>query len=363
MRCRFCRSTHGQVVVDLGDQPASEKFPPVDAPGPDARFPLRLWMCRDCGLAQLADDVDAPEDPQGTQPDALTRQAEDAVEHLAAAGLLPAGGTVREFPSPHGGTWLPLLAEHGLIPVGQGARADVVVDCCFGIMHDADQRAAFAERVAAMRPGGLLLVQFASLAGMIERREWNAVRHGHHAYYSLPAVRAILAAFGLCAATARRFPLYGGTVLVAARRAAVPDAAVDELTAAEVAAGVLDPAAVGHLQAAMTAGSGRLTGWLHRERAAGRRVYGYSAASRAVALLNRAGVDRELLAAVADASRAKRGTRMTGTDIPVIPVGDLVAARPDAVLLFVPDLLDEVRAAVPEVEAAGGRWVTASELT
>jgi hypothetical protein len=33
------------------------------------------------------------------------------------------------------------------------------------------------------------------------------------------------------------------------------------------------------------------------------------------------------------------------------------------VLLFVPDLLEEVRAAYPQVEESGGRWVVADALT
>ena len=40
----------------------------------------------------------------------------------------------------------------------------------------------------------------------------------------------------------------------------------------------------------------------------------------------------------------------------------LAEGRPDAVPLFVPDLLAEVRDAYPEVETAGGRWVDAETL-
>ena len=36
---------------------------------------------------------------------------------------------------------------------------------------------------------------------------------------------------------------------------------------------------------------------------------------------------------------------------------ELVESRPDKVLLFVPDLLNEVRQALPEIELNGGRWV------
>ena len=86
-------------------------------------------------------------------------------------------------------------------------------------------------------------------------------------------------------------------------------------------------------------------------------MLGYGAASRAVALLCLAELNRGLLPAVVDASPAKAGSRMPGTDIPVVGPAELAASRPDAVLLFVPDLMAEVRSAYPEVEAAGGRWV------
>ncbi len=90
------------------------------------------------------------------------------------------------------------------------------------------------------------------------------------------------------------------------------------------------------------------------QRAAGRSVLGYGAASRAVALLCGAGVDRWLLPAIADTSPAKHGLRMPGTDIPIIGPAELAAHPPHAVLLFVPDLLTEVRTSFPEVEDSGG---------
>ena len=42
---------------------------------------------------------------------------------------------------------------------------------------------------------------------------------------------------------------------------------------------------------------------------------------------------------------------------PIVSPADLVERRPDKVLLFVPDLLNEVRQALPEIELNGGRWV------
>ena len=363
-RCRACRGSAGDLVLDLGDQPACDYFPRLDDPGPDAVYPLQMWLCSSCGLAQLLADPTVPEEPKGTEPAALVAQAVDAVNRVDRAGLLPEKGVVAEYGSPHGGSWLGLLADRGLVPAGSG-QADVIVDC-FGFMHAADQQRALAERTARVAPSGVLLLQYHALSAIIRQRQWNALRHGHFAYYSTTALAAMLATVGFSPRTAWQFDLYGGTVLLAASRDDEgingPDNAIQSLLADDTSVGVRDPGTFVRLQREVHAHAIDLHDWLLAERSAGNSVLGYGAASRAVALLCHAQVDRELLPAVVDASPAKQGLRMPGTDIPVAAPGQLVASKPDSVLLFVPDLLAEVRDAYPEVESAGGRWVDAETL-
>jgi hypothetical protein len=325
-----------------------------------------MWLCSRCGLAQLAADPTVPEEPTGTEPAALVAQARDAVRLVAEAGLLPEGGVVAEYSSPHGGSWLGLLADRGLKPVHDDEPADVVVDC-FGMMHAADQAAAVAERAARLSSGGTLLLQYHSLAAIISGGQWNALRHGHYAYYSTTALVTMLAAAGFRATAAWTFDLYGGTILLAARpgdgggdRA---DESVRSVLTEESRIGVRNPAVLSDLQRHARARCAGLREWLCTERQAGHRVLGYGAASRSVALLCRAGIDTSLLPAIADASSAKQGLRMPATDIPIVSPAALATDRPDAVLLLLADLLAEVRDRYPEVEAAGGRWVVADELS
>jgi SAM-dependent methyltransferase len=365
--CRACRGHAGHLVLDLGEQPACDYFPRYDDPGPDPVYPLQMWLCSSCGLAQLLTDPTVPEEPKGAEPAALVRQAEDAVNRVGAAGLLPVGARVAEYGSPHGGSWLGLLAGRGLIPVDGMASADVILDC-FGLMHAADQAAALAERAARLAPGGVLLLQYHSLDTIIRSGQWNALRHGHYAYYSTTALTGMLAAAGLSPCAGWRFNLYGGTVLLAARRDtggedqfhdARPGYAVRALLAAEARTGVRDPEVLRGLARDVLTRVGNLHDRLAALHAAGKTVLGYSAASRAVALLRAAEVDRDLLPAVADASPAKHGLRMPGTSIPVISPAELTARKPDAVVLFVSDLMEEVRKAYPEIEANGGEWLDA----
>ena len=191
--CRFCRADTGDIVLDLGLQPACEYFPALDDPTVDPVFPLRLWLCSACGLAQLADDADVPEQPEGVEPAALTRQRIDAVATAHAADLLPVGATLAEGATPHGGSWRVALEKLGLRTAAPGVPADVVIDGSFGMMHAADQSSALEALVDRLAPDGVLILQFHSLAAILRERQWNAVRLGHYAYYSAPALQRMLA--------------------------------------------------------------------------------------------------------------------------------------------------------------------------
>src|ERR1700748_1011958 len=113
LACRACGGSAGHLVLDLGRQPACDYFPRADDPGPDPVYPLQMWLCSSCGLAQLLEDPTVPEEPRGAEPAALVAQAADAVARVAAAGLLPAGRRVAEYGSPHGGPRLGLAGGRG----------------------------------------------------------------------------------------------------------------------------------------------------------------------------------------------------------------------------------------------------------
>ena len=363
--CRWCAGSSGHLVLDLGDQPACDSFPAFRGQDLDPTYPLQMWLCATCGLAQLVGEPVAAEEPLGSEPEALVAQSADAVERLATAGDLAGRSRVAEFPSPHGGSWLGLLAARGLESVTDGGTADLVIDS-FGMMHAPDQASALAERVARVAPGGTLLLQYHPLETIMRLGQWNALRHGHFAYYSTTALVGMLEASGFSPQKATRFELYGGTILLESCRESDARAETDDsviaLLADDAHTGVRDPAAVKCLEDQAQSHAQGLRSWLVAQQNEGKSVIGYGAASRSVALLCKAKVDRGLLPAVVDRSTGKHGLRMPGTDIPIESPTRLAAGGPHDVLLFVPDLLAEVRREFPEVEDSGGRWVDAEVL-
>ncbi len=360
-RDRWSGLPGGAVVLDLGLQPPADLFPLPGDPLPDPEHRLRMVLSTRSGLAQLETDPTTPDEPRDVEPAALVAQAAAAVDQAAAAGFVRPGARVLEYTSPHGGSWAGLLARHGAVVVDDGP-ADLVVDS-FGMMHSPDQHAALTGRRDRLADEGVLLLQFHTIAAIVRTGMWNALRHGHFAYYSTPVLVGMAREVGLVAVGCWHYPLYGGTVLLAlARRGSAVAAAgqhpdVTATVERELAEGVTTPRRVASLGSAVEESVAAIGDFLGAATAAGLRVAGYGAASRTSALLRRAHVTRDQVVAVADASVAKHGRSMPGNRIPIVSPADLVAMRPDRVLLFVPDLLAEVRAALPEIEAGGGRWV------
>ena len=357
--CRWCASQTGVRVLDAGLQPPSDLHPYPSDPEPDPEYPLVMVMCLQCRLVQLESDPTTPEEPRGLEPKALIEQAEAAVNAAEAEGYVRPGMRVLEYPSPHGGSWVEQLARRSLVEVQQGP-AELLVDI-FGMMHESDQRAALSRRMSQLSSDGILLMQFHTVAAIVRSGFWNALRHGHFAYYSTPVLVRMAAELGLTAVTAWEYPLYGGTILLAlAKTGSIwgkQAANVTSLIDREISEAVLNPNHVASLSVSLATSAAGLAAYVERARSRSETLAGYSAASRTAALIRCSGLTVHDLAAVADAAHGLHGRTLPGSRIPIVSPSELVARKPDKVLLFVPDLLNEVRRALPEVELNGGRWV------
>lgn len=344
-------------VVDLGPQPAADYFPPLSAPGDDPRWPLELWFCRACTLVQLG-----PVEPRLPEP-ALTVESATSLAHAeTSVGDLVrdhpelSGATVVEFASHHGGSWLGHLLAAGCRTVADGERAHLVVDV-HGLAHEPAIGRCMAERVERLAPGGLLMLEFHHLLPLLVENQFDTVRHGHWSYLSLGAVSRLAAPLGLAVASVRQVPLFGGSLQVMLRHTdgddglEVTDSSVKAVLDDEAAAGVDDPDRLAGLHAAAHRSGAALHDYLVAQQDKGRTVLGYGAPSKAPVLLDISRVGPDLLPFTVDAAPGKHGRRIPGAAVPIRPVDDLRAARPDVVLVLTWDIAGEV---ISQLEADGG---------
>jgi hypothetical protein len=132
------------------------------------------------------------------------------------------------------------------------------------------------------------------------------------------------------------------------------DPSVGDLMAEENTAGVADVVRFQSFGRHVAESAAALRHWLRDARDRGQRVVGYGAPSRAVTLLCTAHIGSDLLPFTADLSLEKHGRRMPGCGIPIVSPDELLAARPDVVLVLVWDLLDEVTRQLRAIRSWGG---------
>jgi hypothetical protein len=356
--CRGCGQADLIGVLDLGDQPAADYFPPAAvSPLTDPRWPLELWFCRRCTLIQLGPgDPLLPEPALAVESATSLAHAEVSVVELVRDYPELAGATVAEFDSHHGGSWLQHLVSAGCRPVADHEQADLVVDV-HGLAHEPSVGSCLAERAARLAPGGLMVLEFHHVLPLLLGVQFDTVRHGHWSYLSLGAICRLAEPLGLAVASVRSVPLFGGSLQVMLRHRGPDDLdsadpSVKVTLDEELAAGVDDPARLAGLHTAAHQAGRALRDYLVAQQADGRVVLGYGAPSKAPVLLDISRVGPDLLPFTVDAAPGKHGRRIPGAGVPIRPVDDLRRARPDVVLILTWDIADEV---ISQLEA-GGSW-------
>lgn len=85
----------------------------------------------------------------------------------------------------------------------------------------------------------------------------------------------------------------------------------------------------------------------------------YGAAAKGNTFLNVCGVTADEITMVADRSHAKQGKLLPGSHVPIVDPAELIASRPDYVVILPWNLAEEIRAQLGELEQGGTRFVTA----
>jgi hypothetical protein len=215
---------------------------------------------------------------------------------------------------------------------------------------------------AALKPGGVITLEFPHLMKLIERVQFDTVYHEHFSYLSLHAVQHILEQSGLRIWDVEELPTHGGSLRIYAchhddkRDNAV---AVSLLLKEERSFGICKLTTYQGLQAKANKLKNDLLAFLLEQKKAGKTVVAYGAAAKGNTLLNYAGVKPDLLPYVCDAAPSKQGKFLPGSHIPIVAPSLLREHRPDVVLILPWNIAEEVIAQHGYVREWGGKFVTA----
>ena len=397
--CLACAAPLDVSVLDLGMQPlANALITPERATIPDARYPLHARLCESCGLVQV-EQVVLPERLFADYPYFSSVSAgwlahcSAYARDMATRFALDRGARIVEIAS-NDGYLLRIFRDMGLEVLGiepaenvarraqddgiavevaffgetlarrlarEGRTADLLV--AKNVLAHVPDIVDFVRGAAALlKPNGVFTVEFPHLLNLVGEAQFDTIYHEHFTYLSLLALDPLFTRAGLAIFDVASQPTHGGSLRVfAAHRAnaPAPSDAVAATIAAERAASLDRAEGYAGFGARASETCAGLRDYLGRARAEGRRVVAYGAAAKGVTLLNSAGVTSQDIAFVVDRNEVKQGRLLPGSRIPVYPVAELIAARPDDILILPWNLRAEIIAELPEVADWGGRFVTA----
>jgi 2-polyprenyl-3-methyl-5-hydroxy-6-metoxy-1,4-benzoquinol methylase len=397
--CRFCDAELRLTLCDLGMSPLSNAYLTAQQLSQmEPFFPLRVYVCEACWLVQLP----MHERPQqifssdyayfSSYSDSWLQHAERyTVDMIARFGLGPQsrvvevasndGYLLRYFKSRGVGVLgiepagnVASAAEAQGIPTWQkffgvavarelrqaGQSADLLIGNNV-LAHVPDLRDFVAGLKQALKPGGVITLEFPHLLQLIRQNQFDTIYHEHYSYLSLVAVQRVLESHGLAIFDVQELGTHGGSLRVYACHredpTKPPAPGVGELLALERAAGLEHAATYHAFSAQVEETRFKLLEFLIAARRQGERVWGYGAPAKGNTLLNYCGIRSDLLGGTVDRSPHKQGKFLPGTHIEVFAPEKLAEVKPDYVLILPWNLRDEIAAQMAHVREWGGRFV------
>lgn len=393
-RCRSCASADLAPVLDLGVQPLANAYREPGDVSEEARYPLALLRCRACSLVQLTGTV-PPElmfdtyryfssysstmvDSMRVLAKRLTAErglsADDLVVEIASndgyllkhyqelgipvLGIEPAKNVVAVAQA----SGVPTRAEYFTRSLGSelagSGRSASVIHANNVMAHVPEINDFVAGICAALRPGGVAVVETPYLVRFVADREFDTIYHEHVFYYSLTAVSALVQRHGLTVADVEQTTLHGGSLRLFIQHAGAPSSErVEELLKSEREGGVTTDEYYSDFANRVEELKSEVTDLVLKLRADGASIAAYGAAAKGTVLLNHFGLDHNVIDFVVDRSEHKQGLLMPGVGIPILAAEELERRRPDYTLLLAWNFAEEILEQQHPYRAAGGTFI------
>ena len=399
--CRFCGWALDTVMCDLGMSPLANSYVKFkDAHNAENLYPLKVWVCDRCLLAQL-EEFESPDaifsnyayfsSYSSSWVEHAHRYCEMMVERFA----VDATSQVVEIASNDGyllqhfkAKGIPVLGvepatnvakvawEQKQIPsivkffgaqvakelVADGKSADLLLGCNV-LAHVPDINDFVSGLKIALKPTGVITFEFPHLLRLIENNQFDTIYHEHFSYFSLLAVERIFAHHGLTLFDVEELPTHGGSLRTFARHSenAAPAAAVSSRVAAmrqkEIDFGLTKMATYTAFGNRVKVTKDRLLKFLIEAKATGRKVAGYGAAAKGVTLVNYCSVREDLVNYIVDKSPYKQNHFVPGVRIPIFAPEKIFETKPDYVLILPWNLKKEISEQMIGIRVWGGQFV------
>ncbi len=394
--CRFCGGTSLRSFVDLGLSPLCETYPSADELNRgESYYPLHVYVCDRCFLVQLqeyesASDIFSDYAYFSSYSDSWLKHAENYCTRMRSRFGLGKDSFVVEVAS-NDGYLLQYFVRDGVPVLGIEPAANVAkvaveknvptmveffgekiarkladegrcADLVLGnnVLAQVPGLNDFVEGLKiALKPEGVLTLEFPHLLRLIERNEFDTIYHEHFSYFSMLTTVRILEAHGMKVFDVDELASHGGSLRVYACRTTAKthslSPAVQRVIDDEKRAGLDNVAGYETFKEQVKRTKLALLAFLVSAAREGKSVAGYGAPGKSATLLHYCGISKDLLPYTVDRSPYKQGRFLPGSHIPIHHPDRIRETKPDYVLILPWNLKEEITAQLQYVREWGGK--------
>lgn len=394
--CRACDSTKLIKVIDLGAQPLANAFLKSEQLNlPEPKYPLEVYFCEDCNLAQLIHVVDKSvlfEDyiyfssGMPKLSDHFLKYAEDVINRFLRAPndlVVEMGsndGILLQFFKNNGFKVLGVDPAKNIAQVARARGIETVADffslalareivrnrgkakVIMGnnvVAHINDYQDLCAGVKELLNPDGVFVFEAPYLVDMFENLSFDTIYHEHLNFLAIRPLQRLFQKFGLEIFDVKIVPAQGKSIRVFVGNVGQHkiEESVEECVKKEEALGLDRKESYFKLAREIRGCRERVLNFVLEFKRIGKSLAAYGAPAKGNTLLNYYGIDANILDFALDELPSKQNLYTPGTHVPVVPKQYADENRPDYYLLLAWNYLSVILEKEKNFLEAGGAFI------
>jgi len=397
--CRFCGVPLKHTLIDLGVSPLCESFVHRDDFNKaESFYPLHVYVCHECKLAQIDEFVPAEEIFTeyayfSSYSDSWVAHARAYCEMMTERFALGSACQVVELASNDG-----YLLQHfnalgvpnlGIEPaanvaraaeekgvktrveffgaavarqlVDEGYQADVVLGN--NVLAQVPDLNDFVAGISILlKAEGVVTIEFPHLKKLIDENQFDTIYHEHYGYFSLLTAERIFAKHGMRLFDVEELPSHGGSLRIfgclEGAQSHSRTGRYQDLMQLELDCGYDDMSVYEGFTSKILALKNDIIEFFIQAQREGKTVAGYGAPGKGNTLLNYCGIKSDWLTFTCDRNPYKHGRYLPGSRVPILPPEALEEEKPDYVIIMPWNLREEITQQLSYVSDWGAKLVT-----
>jgi len=387
-------------VVDLGTSPLSNAFLeeiPLDKK--EAFYPLRVYVCHECFLVQLGDNVQQPKEIFSkylyfsSYSTTWLNHAKDLANEIIEKFDCNQNTNVIEIAS-NDGYLLQYFKDNNIPNLGiepatnvakaaeikgiktinkffgidtanylkeSGNQADVIL--AINVLPHVPDLHDFLKGIKLiLKSDGVFVVQFSTyMIPFLQTTEFDSIYHEHFSYFSLLSIQKILSKFDLEIFDVKELSIHGGSLRIYVKNVNNPkymiSQNVNELIKKEDDYGLSIISEYGKFSNRVNDIKSKICDFFISAKQDGKKIVCYGAPAKANTLLNFCGIGNDFIEYTVDDNPHKQGLYLPGTHIPIKKPEIIRDTKPDYVIILPWNVKEEIMEKTNYIYEWNGKFV------